>query len=160
MDATLPLSPAWQSCLSAWLQSVYDRSGSERSRIVYRNQITRFLDTVGKSPEAVTRSDVRAFIGQVSHGNRHRGEPAAASTQNGRLTALASFYRFASTYDVDGVPLFTGQLPTVGFPYLAPDITYRAMSADELTRFFAVIPHDTIIGLRDRALFLAYFWTA
>jgi len=156
----LALSAAWQSCLAAWLQAVYGRSGSERSRIVYRNQILRFLAEVGKSPEQVTRSDVRAFIGQSSQGNRHRGEPVSPSTQNGRLTALASFYRFASTFDIDGQPLFTGQLPTVGFPYLAPDITYRAMSASELQRFFAVIPHDTIIGLRDRALFLCYFWTA
>ena len=156
----LALSAAWQSCLSAWLQAVYDRSGSERSRIVYRNQVTRFLGSVGKSPEQVTRSDVRNFLTQNSQGNRHRGEPVAASTQNGRLTALASFYRFASTFDVDGVPVKSGTLPTIGFPYLAPDITYRAMSADELQRFFAVIPTNSIIGLRDRALFLCYFWTA
>ncbi len=155
----LPLSGAWTDCFDAWLQTVFDRSGSDRSRAVYRNQITRFLAFVGKSPEQVTRSDVRAFLSQESQGNRHRGAPVAAATQNGRLTALASFYRFASTFDVDGTPLFTGQLPTIGFPYLAPDITYRAMSSEELRRFFSAIPHNTLQGIRDTAIFLTYFWT-
>jgi integrase/recombinase XerD len=38
--------------------------------------------------------------------------------------------------------------------------TYRAFSEDELDRFFSMIPTDTVKGLRDRAIFLLYFWTA
>jgi len=34
------------------------------------------------------------------------------------------------------------------------------MSYEEFTQFFAVIPKDTPLGLRDRAIFLLYFWTA
>ncbi len=34
------------------------------------------------------------------------------------------------------------------------------MSYEEFTQFFAVIPKDTSLGLRDRSIFLFYFWTA
>ncbi len=50
--------------------------------------------------------------------------------------------------------------PTFGLKGGKPHIEYRALSFDEMERLFAVIPTDTARGLRDRALFLTYFYTA
>ncbi len=54
----------------------------------------------------------------------------------------------------------SGKLPTVGQPRARISRRYRAFSADEMRAFFAAIPTTTEIGLRDRAIFLMYFWTA
>lgn len=53
-----------------------------------------------------------------------------------------------------------GRLPTAGIENSKPDVSYHAFSIPEMERFFSVIPTDTVIGLRDRAIFLMYFWTA
>ncbi|HYT33853.1 MAG TPA: tyrosine-type recombinase/integrase, partial [Ktedonobacteraceae bacterium] len=60
-------------------------------------------------------------------------------------------------YDVDGTPLFTGQLPTTGIPYLKVGFNYRYMTDAEVTHFFESIDRSTIKGRRDFCLFLAYF---
>ena len=84
---------------------------------------------------------------------------------NQRLAILSSFYAFASTFTItgpDGRPqvLLQRPSPTLGLRHKRPERTYRAFSEDELDRFFSVIPTDTVKGLRDRAIFLLYFWTA
>src|SRR5262249_24284834 len=91
-------------------------------------------------------------------------EPSA-STRNQRYSTISSFYRFArefTTTGEDGRPtaLFQRPLPTAGFRTSAPEIDYHALSEEELLAFFAAIPTTTVIGLRDRSLFLTYFWTA
>ncbi|HEX6556414.1 MAG TPA: tyrosine-type recombinase/integrase, partial [Ktedonobacteraceae bacterium] len=87
------------------------------------------------------------------------------STINQRLAILSSFYRFAATFTIPGQdgrpqPLLQMPSPTLGLRHRRPDRSYRAFSDEELDRFFDVIPTDTVKGLRDRAIFLLYFWTA
>ncbi|MFL5624774.1 MAG: tyrosine-type recombinase/integrase, partial [Ktedonobacteraceae bacterium] len=82
-----------------------------------------------------------------------------------RLTVLASFYRYASTYTIaieEGtpVPLLQRPAPTIGVGRGRPARAYKAMTFEELQRFFSCIPKDTLQGLRDRALFLCFWWTA
>jgi site-specific recombinase XerD len=84
---------------------------------------------------------------------------------NQRLAILSSFYKFAATFTIaglDGRPqvLLQHPSPTIGIRHRKPDRQYRAFSDDELDLFFDVIPTDTVKGLRDRAIFLLYFWTA
>src|SRR5258708_38271850 len=150
----------WQRCLDAYLQSIFDVSGSEQSRETYRSNLTRFFTHCGKSPDDVSRSDVLAFIQSPSTARCNPGGEASASTKNQRLCVLTSFYRFASSYEIDGAPLYQKAMPTQGMRYLKPDAPYRSMSSDELKRFFAAIATDSIKGKRDYALFALYFWTA
>jgi integrase/recombinase XerD len=150
----------WQTAISAYLQSIYDISGSEQSRETYRSTLSRFFKHCNKSPDEVSRTDVLAFIQSPSTARCNPGGEASASTKNQRLCVLTSFYRFASSYEINGKPLYQKALPTQGMRYLKPDAPYRSMSTDELRRFFAAIATDTIKGKRDYALFALYFWTA
>jgi integrase/recombinase XerD len=82
-----------------------------------------------------------------------------------RLAILSSFYDFASSYTYtgnDGRPqlLFDHASPIAGLHAGKTTQVYRAFSYDELSRFFAAIPVDTVQGRRDRAIFLMYLWTA
>ncbi len=156
---TLILPGAWQACVDAFLRSVEERSGSLKSREKYQDILRLFFRDPEKSPGAYTRADVQAFLDHGSFGRWNAGAPVSVSTRNGRLSALRSFYIFAATYEPGGASLLPGAAPVRGFRYLKPSVRYRALSASELERFFAVIP-DTLAGARDRALFLVYFWTA
>ncbi len=157
-DLTLP--EPWLSCALAFLQACYDRSGSQKSRSTYASVLRCFFRDPQRSPDSYTRADVQAFLTSKSTSNRNPGAAVSVSTRNSRLTALASFYRFASEYEVNGAPLFAGKLPTVGIARLAREIRYRALSTAELLRFFSAIPTDTPKGVRDRAIYLCYFWSA
>jgi integrase len=154
----MQLSDAWQRCLNAYLTTIEDRSGSVASRRTYASTLYRFL--ANRDPAAASRADVLDFLQSVSTSNRNHGLPVAASTKNSRRAILSSFYRFAQGYVVDEKPLFEKPLPTLGTTRLKPDVAYHTLTADELDRLFAAIPTDTVKGLRDRAIFLTYFWTA
>jgi len=157
-DLTLP--GAWHDCLRAFLQACFERSGSHKTRSTYLSVLRCFFSDPWKSPASYTKSDVLAFLDSPSQSNCNRGAAVGVSTRNGRLTALSRFYAFASSHEVDGTPLFAGKAPTTGIHHLAPDIAYRAMNTAELLRFFAAIPTDTPKGIRDRAIYLTYFWSA
>ena len=151
----MALSLPWKRCLAAFLQEIYDHSGSELSWRSYESYLKLFLAHCDKTPDQVTRTDVLNFIQSPSA----RGGDASAATKNQRRSIITSFYKFASQYEVDGVPLWQKAIPTQGMRALKSDLKYRAMNTSELKRFFAVIP-NTLKGIRDRALFLTYFATA
>lgn len=168
-----PLQPSdqsfsqWDLCLAQYLRYVYERSSSEASLYAYANNLFSFFRTSSapgatpRHPEDYTHQDVEAFI----HHNSPRGVQAPSiSAVNQRLMIIHSFYRYASSYTLlgeNGRPAFltTTPAPTLGFRYGKPRRINRAFSEDELRKFFAVIPNDTVKGLRDRAIFLFYFWT-
>jgi integrase/recombinase XerD len=156
---TLRLPAPWQAVADAFLRSMQERSGSVMSRDKYENILSLFFADATKPPDAYTRADVQAFLDHGSFGRWNTGAPVGVSCRNARLSALRSFYIFAVAYDSDNPSLLPGATPVRGFRYIKPALRYRAMSAEELQRFFSVIP-DTLSGSRDRALFLVYFWTA
>lgn len=156
--ARLHLPCQWQRCAFAFLQSIYDLSGSDQSLYDYHGVLCRFFAS-GIDPGRVTKTDIEAFLTCPSHGRGRAGRPISPATRNHRQGVLTSFYKFASGYHVDGAPLYQKALPTLGIAYSQPDIVYKAMSEQELLAFFAAIP-DTPVGWRDRAAFLMYFWTA
>jgi len=146
----------WQRCYAAFLQSIFDLSGSEASRADYHSTLTRFFRFCNKLPDAVSRADVIDFVQSPATSKRCPGKEVAASTKNIRLCAIKSFYSFASAYEIDQKPLYEKALPTTGIRYLKRPIAYRAMNAEELERFFNAIP-NTLKGARDRAMFFMYF---
>jgi integrase/recombinase XerD len=149
----------WQDCLDLFLQTLEDRSGSIATRRAYSSDLLRFLAMLD-DPGRATRSDVLHFMHLPSVSKRNRGDPVTAATKNHRRTVIASFYTFASGYYVGDVPLYQRPLPTLGLHHLKQDVHYLALNLEELQRLFAVMPTNTVKGLRDRALFLTYFWTA
>jgi integrase/recombinase XerD len=92
---------------------------------------------------------------------------------NNRLCILSSFFRFAQSYGVkapDGktYPLLRTLSPTSGIRY-APKgrPPYKSLDENELAAFFKAIgpAYDSqgtpdLLAMRDRALFLFFFWTA
>lgn len=148
----------WQHAISDFLTHIENISGSTRSRGIYA-YILRLFFRDDRNPDQYTRADVQAFLDAPSHLQYHRGRPVKAGTKNQRLMVLNSFYKFASTYEVDGMLLFPGRSPAFGIRYLKVGSSPKGLSATELEQFFATIPTNTVKGLRDRAIFLMFFWT-
>src|SRR5437763_3961819 len=73
VDVTPFLSITWQHCIRSWLQSVYERSGSDGSRRHFKSLMGTFFLVIPKSPENVTRADVETFMRHKSMGPCHPG---------------------------------------------------------------------------------------
>jgi site-specific recombinase XerD len=165
-----PDAPPWERCLAHFLRQLYERSRSENTVRDYRRTLVTFFSSSAhggppKHPEHYTREDVEDFLHRPSISRRNVGAVPTTATMNQRLAILSSFYKFAGTFTIPGPdgrprPLLQTSSPTLGLRHMRPDRTYRAFSEEELDRFFDVIPTDTVKGLRDRAIFLLYFWTA
>ena len=163
-------APPWERCLAQFLRQLYDRSRSSKSVQDYRRTLITFFTSSSqggppKHPEEYTREDVEDFLHRPSISLRNYGSPPSTATINQRLSILSSFYKFAATFTIAGPdgrpqPLLKVPSPTTGIRHGRSDRTYRALSEEELDRFFSAIPTDTVKGLRDRAIFLLYFWTA
>ena len=151
------LSQDWQQCIASFLSNVYyGRSRSANTLKKYVQVLSHFFAS-GTPPEKMRRADVEAFIVTRFSG---KGTVSAA-TRNNRLTVLSSFYSYASTFVLpDDTPLMAKPRPTVGILRGKVARTARGLSFDEMTRLFAVMPKNTVQGLRDRAIYLLYFWTA
>ncbi len=90
-----------------------------------------------------------------------QGELAIA-TQNQRVAAVASFYRFASSYIPEGEaePLWQRANPTMGIARGKAEMSPKGLTFEELKKLFSVIPTTSEIGIRDRAALALAFWTA
>jgi integrase/recombinase XerD len=149
----------WTQAISDFLSAVEDHSGSVRSRATYAYILNRFFSDE-YNPDEYTQSDVRTFLDAPSGSNYHKGQLVQPATKNQRLMCLSSFYKFASTYLTNGSPLLTTKPPTYGLKYLKTASSPRALTADEIERFFAAIDTSDVKGVRDHAIFLTYFHTA
>jgi integrase len=148
----------WQQCYTAFLTNIESISGSTRSRATYAYTLGTFFKD-GRNPDAYSRADVQSFLDAPSHLKYQHGQPVRPGTRNQRLMCLNSFFKFASTFEIDGMLLFSGRSPTFGLKYIRVGSSPKGLTANELEQFFAAIPKDSIKGLRDRAIFLAFFWT-
>ena len=161
----------WGRCLTSFLRSLFGRSNSEETVTSYQRFLVQFFSGsveggACKRPEDYTREDIEAYIHHRGDKLRTRsadGSPSI-STVNARLTALSSFYNYAATFtiaDAEGhpTPILQRPAPTIGIAHGRPGRVYKALTEKELLRFFAVIP-DTPVGLRDRAIFLTFFYTS
>ncbi len=153
-----PCGSTWEACYRDFLRHHHN----PKTRQSYHYFLCQFFGVVEKAPDRIMRADVERYLNQPG---LRSGQPPSISTRNQRMTALNSFYRYVADYSLEDeqgepVPLLARPRPTIGFQYIAPEIAYRAMSEDEVRRFFAAIPRDTVKGMRDRTIFLFFFWTA
>jgi integrase len=153
---------AWGRCYASFLRAKHEHSGSSHTLYHYRQALILFFSEPKKSPENYTREDVETFIYAPIQANGRTGQQPGPGTINNRLSILSSFYDYAASYRIDTAsgpaPLLNRMSPTAGLKQLQrPKPPYRALTADELRRFFAAIDTTTIIGARDYALFLCYF---
>jgi len=116
-------------------------------------------------PDRYTRQDVEAFLHTPGRANGRIGRPPSAGTVSNRLSVISSFYSYASGYLISDDknelrPLMTRAAPTLGLERPQRTQSYRTISFEDFERLFSVIPTDSVMGLRDRALILFLFWTA
>lgn len=145
----------WGRCYASFLRHAEELSGSINTRDLYERTLRAFFRAPAKLPDRYSREDVEAFIRHT-----YRGKLPTAATINSRLAILSSFYKYAAgAADERGAPLLSKLPPTSGLSRLRPERVHHTISYEDFARLFAAIP-DTVQGLRDRALFLTYFWTA
>jgi integrase/recombinase XerD len=133
-------------------------SGSASSLDTYTSTLTRFFSLCDKLPDAVSRTDVLHFMNSPSTSKRNPGVTVSASAKCQRLCVLRSFYTFASSWQAGDEMLFQKANPTTGIVYPKREVHPHALSLDEFQQLLAVIPTTTAKGLRDKALFLLYWW--
>lgn len=163
--AFLPDDP-WGKVVLAFLRAAYERSGSLHTLMHYRQMLTDFFTTPpARLPDAYSRDDIEQYIHSPGHAPGRVGRPVGPGSVNNRLSCLSSFYAYAAGYtmaDERGaiVPVLSVPSPTMGIRQVKRPRAYRVLSASEVERFLAVIPRDTEQGMKYRALFICYLFTA
>lgn len=162
-----PASSHWGKCMQSFLSQIHRKSYSLSSQHAYSATLERFFsESPCRLPHLYTREDVEAFITLPGTANGRNGTTVLPGSVNNRLTILSSFYHYAASYGVQGedgmlYPLMPYLPPTAGIRYAKRAISgSKALSDEDLRRFFAAIPRDTLQGKRDYAMFLMYFWCA
>ena len=156
----------WGRCYQAFLREKYERSGSQSTLDHYRQALILFFSDPAKLPDCYTREDVETFLHLPGRALGRIGNPPGVGTINNRLSVLSSFYSYAAGYTIAGEdgtpePIMQRMSPATGLRHLQRTRPpYKGLTADELRRFFAAIPTETEQGIRDRALFIVYFFTA
>ncbi len=158
------LSSDWLACYQSFLLHMWSRSHSERTVAAYSGHLTRFFDNAGKAPGAITRADVMAYACRATMkgpiGNKTAsGPPPGARSHNQRAAIVNSFYRFAAGYETAGGRAITDRNPALGVRPTRESPAHKLMPMEHFERMVACIPKDTMIGLRDRAIFLMLFWS-
>ena len=156
---------AWQKCYNEWLIACQERTGSDATVASYRCEMQHFFVDPHKAPEHYTRDDVAAFIRSPVRAVGQITRPPAPCTQNRRLATIKSFYDFAAQYYVlfhaRQRPIMGNHInPCTGIHVIQTGHSPKGLTEAELHRLFAAIPRDTVVGLRDFALFSFYFWLA
>jgi integrase/recombinase XerD len=150
------LTQLWGEAFDLWLANLTDST-----RRSYRESWKDFMICVNKMPWKIGRSDVARWAEAI----RERG--LSACTKNLKLSAISSFFKYVCTeytvVNADGneVPLHSFN-PAGGKslrekvnPYGKAD----SLSPAEVQALLSVIPRDSVLGLRDFAMILAYLYT-
>lgn len=155
---------SWGRCLSSWLRQAHERSGSIHTLTHYQQLVTDFFSNPVKMPDVYDRSDIEKFIYAPRHAKGRTGPPGPG-TINNRLSALSSFYTYAAGFTIANEqavlqPVLRTIAPTTGIHQLRRPRLYHILTASDIERLLAVIPKDTETGLKYRALFITYLFTA
>jgi integrase/recombinase XerD len=145
----------WQQAAHDWLTNF----ASDRTQRAYRAAWVDFLRFIGKTPAAVTSSDVLAYRHHLEHtASPHTGRPLVASTINQRLSALGSFFTFAIARGLlDKNPCKEVRQLAVN-PY--GKATWLDGEQQQDVQLLETIDRDTIQGQRDYAILLIFLTTA
>lgn len=142
---------AWNDCMESFLAS----RGTELSRRSYRCAMKALFKDRNRNPSSYSRQEIEAFISRPV-----RGKSAQASTFNSRLTYIQSFYNYAGSYPHGAGVLMKKMPPTTGIKRRHVAEVQRTFEQDEIVRFFSCIERNTIVGVRNYAIFLSLFLTA
>jgi len=123
--------------VSGWLA---DKSANTRR--AYLHALADLLRFTGKAPTRIASADVQAWVADL------RGRGLAPSTVCLRLSAVSSFFQYASGPGHQRDPTETVDRPRV---VRRPS---TRLSEQDRARLLAVIPRTTVRGLRDYALIL------
>lgn len=149
-------APIWEDARRLWLE----RQRSANTREAYQESLDHLLGFCGVQLWQVRRTDIARWT-------NHLRRTVSEATLALRLSAVSSFYRFASEdYTItaaDGaeIPLCQHN-PVLGAarPKISPYNKAAVMDAAAARAFLAAIPRtETPVGRRDYALFLGYLMT-
>ena len=143
-----PDAPAWMQSVVAFLAEKERRSGSRRTVEGYARMLWPFLTSVG-SPERITPAHVLAW----AHGIGASGRKPSLATVGARIACLSSYFRFLIRMQLAAAnPCDALERPRTA---QAPA---RGLSSDQVRALLAVVP-DTVVGRRDRAIFVTFVLT-
>ncbi len=151
----------WEEAVRAWLDSKEARSGSAHTRRAYEADVRLFFAFCGVPPWEVGGAHVIAW----QQDQRERG--LSERTINRRIAALSSLYDFCCYKWTVTDPLTGREVPLsarnparqVDRARVNPYEGATYLNLEELRAMFRSIPRNTVLGLRDRALVLTYFYT-
>jgi len=145
----------WERCVQDFLESKDRASSGHATLASYKCTLKLFFENVDKRPDQIIRQDIETFL----HRPGRAGQPSF-NTINSRLSVLKSFYTFASEQQTPGGKSILKSNPTTGIKPAKGSQIDRDIEEQHVLTFFAQISRDTLTGLRDRALFLCYLYTA
>ena len=141
----------WQTAAQDWAKNLR----SEKTRKTYLEALKDFLAFVGKSPAAVTQSDVIGYRFHLKTDvSPNTKKPYSQSTVNLRLSAVSSFYTFAVERRLRPDNPVDGVKREAVTPY--GKATWLSPEEGEDLAFVAAIDQTTDQGKRDFALTLFY----
>jgi site-specific recombinase XerD len=134
----------WDQAIYAFLAEKERRSGSMRTVRAYSGMLYRFFDTLGKTPDQVTATEVFGY----AHGTGLSGKKPSSVTIGARIACLSSFYRFLIRMSlVSANPCDQLERPK------ATPAPPRGLTAADIRKLLDAIPNYPV-GLRDRAIIL------
>jgi site-specific recombinase XerD len=146
----------WTQAFDLWL----DSRRSENTRRAYFLAWEQFLRFTPKFYWEVSKSDIARWVDDL------RSQGLSPETIQQRLAALSSFYTYTNrvytlvTPDGREQPLHNfNPVQAVPRPKVSHYNKAHYLSVAETRAFLHAIPRDTLQGLRDYALFLAYLAT-
>ena len=141
----------WQTAAQDWAKNLR----SEKTRKTYLEALKDFLAFVGKSPAAVTQSDVIGYRFHLKTDvSPNTKKPYSQSTVNLRLSAVSSFYTFAVERGLRADNPVEGVKRESITPY--GKATWLSPEEGEDLAFVDAIDQTTDQGRRDYALILCY----
>lgn len=150
-----PRATDWKAAVADWLANL----GSDRTRRAYLEAWKAFIKFAQVRPDQVSQSDVIAYRRRLETApSPSTGRPYTQATINLHLTALSSFFAWATgrglreDNPVDGV----GRKSVT--PY--GKATWLDPAKGEDLRLLQAVDGSTPQGLRDRALLLAFLTLA
>lgn len=125
---------------------------SERTRIAYRHALQDLLAYTENLPWQIERADLQRWVADM------KGRSLAPNTIRLRVSAASSFFKFCiDEFDLrKGNPAEARSLR----PSVSPFGKASYLSPDQAKALLAAIPQDSVQGLQDYALFLAYLITS
>ena len=142
----------WNACMESFLASL----GTAKSRATYEPTLKALFRDRTRSPAGYTRQEIEAFLSRPTR----QGKPPMPRGYNMRLMIIQSFYDYALKYPLGNGYLMKRASPTTGIKRKEAAETMRTFEEEEIGRLFAVMPRDTVLGLRSYAFFLSLFLTA